>query len=172
MISSLLPNADHQLCLVHLMRNAKKNFDNKIYELFGQFISEICLSGSFDDAYNKFNKFLDEIVEKDHKSYAKYLRERIKNYIAFVKYPNDIKALIRSTNPVEGINNAIEITKRSSGGYFHSDREVAIKMKIIFDNLRNSKWRNSVPKIKGNFSRLNQMFFDRFEGEIDEIKFC
>lgn len=171
MISSLLPNCDHQLCLVHLMRNAKKNFDNKVYELFIQFISKIYLSGSFDDAYDKFNKFIDETIEKDHKSYAKYLRERVKNYVAFTKYPNDIKPLIRTTNPVEGVNNAIEITKRASGGYFHSEREINIKMKIIFDNLRNAKWKNPVPKIKGNFSQLNQMFFKRFEGEIDE-KFC
>lgn len=170
--NSLLPNSDHQLCIVHLMRNAKKNLDNETYEEFKQLISEIYLSGSFDDAYNKFNKFLDEKLKNKYSSYAKYLKTRAENYLAFTNYPNDIKPLIRSTNAVEGINNAIEITKRNSGGYFHSEKEINIKLKIIFDNLRNSKWQHPVPKIKGNLPALNQMFFERFEAEIDEMKFC
>ena len=35
----------------------------------------------------------------------------------------------------------------------------------------NSKWKNPIPKIKDNLSQLNQIFFKRSEGEIEE-KFC
>ncbi len=72
--------------------------------------------------------------------------------------------MIRSTNAVEGINNAVEIARRTSGSYFHSEREIAVKLKIIFDNLMKTKWRNPVPKFKACLCEISQMFFERFEG--------
>jgi transposase-like protein len=125
--------------------------------------------------------------------YAKYLKERLENYLAFAKYPNQlipkfitpalcarlkikdfqdtnvhlkmnigIRPVIRSTNVVEGINNAIEIARRNSGGYFHSERELAVKTKIIFDNLTQGKWRNPIPRFAGNLAQINQLFCERF----------
>jgi len=59
MSSSLLPSCDHQLCLVHLMRNLKKNLSQKLYEEFGQLLQEIYLSGSFEAASIKLNSFIE-----------------------------------------------------------------------------------------------------------------
>ena len=59
-----------------------------------------------------------------------------------------INGVAESANAVEGINNAVEIARRSSGGYFHSKREISVKLKIIFDNLMRTKWINPVPKFK------------------------
>jgi transposase-like protein len=139
MASSLLPSCDHQLCLVHLMRNLKKNFSKKLYEEFSNLLQEIYLSGSFEAASIKLNSFIENQIKPESSSYAKYLKERLENYLAFTKYPNQLRSVIRSTNAVEGINNAIEIARRNSGGYFHSERELAVKTKIIFDNLSQGK---------------------------------
>lgn len=162
MINSLLPNTDHQLCLVHLARNAKKNFDQKTYEEFKQLLDDLYRLGSFDDAYSRFKLFLENNL-KEYSFYKKYLEERTNNYLAFMKYPKNIRSMIRSTNAVEGINNAMEITRRTSGGYFHSEREIAVKLKIVFDNLMRGKWKNSVPKFKACLCEISQMFFERFE---------
>jgi putative transposase len=164
MVSSLLPGCDHQLCLVHLMRNLKKNLSPKLYEEFGSLLQEIYLCGSFDAAKIKLNSFIQENIKKENSSYANYLQERSENYLFFTKYPNSLRPVIRSTNAVEGINNAIEIARRNSGGYFHSERELAVKMKIIFDNLAKTKWVNPIPKYAAHLSQINQMFFERFEG--------
>ena len=162
MINSLLPNSDHQLCLVHLSRNAKKNFDQKTYEEFKQLLDDLYRLGSFEDAYSRFKLFLENNLQ-NYSSYAKYLTERVENYLAFMKYPKNIRQMIRSTNAVEGINNAVEIARRASGGYFHSEREIAVKLKIVFDNLMKGKWKNSVPKFKASLREISQMFFERFE---------
>ena len=162
MASSLLPACDHQLCLVHLMRNLKKNLSQKLYEDFGQVLQEIYLAGSFEAASIKLNSFIENHLKTENSSYAKYLKERLENYLAFTKYPNQLRPVIRSTNAVEGINNAIEITRRNSGGYFHSERELAVKTKIIFDNLTQGKWRNPIPRFAGNLAQINQIFGDRF----------
>ena len=132
LITQLLPNTDHQLCLVHLMRNLKGNLDKNLYEEFSNLMQEIYLCSSFESAYSKISSFIEEKVKKDHSFYANYLKERVNNYLAFTKYPQGLRPMIRTTNAVEGINNAIETTRRNSGGYFHSEREIAIKMKIIF----------------------------------------
>ena len=164
MVSSLLPSCDHQLCLVHLMRNLKKNLSKKLYEEFGNLLQEIYLSGSFEAASIKLNSFIENQIKPESSSYAKYLKERLENYLAFTKYPNQLRSVIRSTNAVEGINNAIEIARRNSGGYFHSERELAVKTKIIFDNLSQGKWRNPIPRFASNLAQINQLFCERFEG--------
>ena len=164
LLSQMLPNTDHQLCLVHLMRNLKGNLDKNLYEEFSNLMQEIYLCPSFESAYSKLSSFIEEKVKKDHSFYANYLKERVNNYLAFTKYPQGLRPMIRTTNAVEGINNAIETTRRNSGGYFHSEREMAIKMKIIFDNLAKTKWLNPISKFAANLAQINHMFFERFEG--------
>lgn len=160
--SGLLPSCDHQLCLVHLMRNLKKNLSQKLYEEFGNLLQEIYLAASFEAASIKLNSFIENHLKSENSSYAKYLKERLENYLAFTKYPNQLRPVIRSTNAVEGINNAIEIVRRNSGGYFHSERELAVKTKIIFDNLTQTKWKNPIPRFAGNLTQINQLFQERF----------
>lgn len=164
LLSQMLPNTDHQLCLVHLMRNLKGNLDKNLYEEFSNLMQEIYLCPSFESAYSKLVNFIEEKVKKEHSFYSNYLKERVNNYLAFTKYPQGLRPMIRTTNAVEGINNAIETTRRNSGGYFHSERELAIKMKIIFDNLAKTKWLNPIPKFAANLAQINHMFFERFEG--------
>jgi transposase-like protein len=164
LLSQMLPSTDHQLCLVHLMRNLKGNLDKNLYEEFSNLMQEIYLCSSFESAYSKLSNFIEEKVKKDYSFYANYLKERTNNYLAFTKYPQGLRLMIRTTNAVEGINNAIETTRRNSGGYFHSEREMAIKMKIIFDNLAKTKWSNPIPKFAANLAQINHMFFERFEG--------
>lgn len=53
--------------------------------------------------------------------------------------------------------------RRNSGGYFHSERELAVKTKIIFDNLSQGKWRNPIPRFASNLAQINQFFCERFE---------
>ena len=144
------------------MRNALKNFDQKTYEEFKQLIDDLYRLSSFDDAYSRFKLFLTENL-KNYSSYAKYLEDRVENYLAFMKYPKNLRPMIRSTNAVEGINNPVEIARRSSGGYFHSEREISVKLKIVFDNLMRTKWRNPIPKFKASLSQVSQIFSDRFE---------
>ena len=177
MASSLLPSCDHQLCLVHLMRNLKKNLSQNLYEEFSQLLQEIYLAGSFEAASIKLNSFIENNIKTKTSSYAKYLKECLENYLAFTKYPSQLRPIIRSTNALEGINNAIEIARRNSGGYFHSERELAVKIKIIFDNLTQGKWRNPIPRFVGNLAQINQLFYERFGVRMKKIfgwdtRFC
>ena len=162
-VKSLFPDSDHQLCHVHLLRNAHRHLSKEDYFQFKVSLDDICLASDFESAKQSFLDLIYSLEEK-HKDYAKHLRKRADQYCACVKYPRDLRPHIRSTNPVEGINNRIEIIKRCSGGLFHSKREFLVKLKIMVDSLHH-KWRTPTPKIKAHSHTLANMFRIRFESD-------
>lgn len=83
-----------------------------------------------------------------------------------MNYPTQIRKHLRSTNLPEGINNMIETAQRNAGGHFHSKREIAIKMKLLIDQLSRNKWKKPSPMFKHNLSHLMRMFKQRFEEEL------
>lgn len=170
LIKGLFPQTDHQLCMVHVFRNAYKHLDKEEYSAFKQIFSEIYISSSYEVAFDRFTS-LCMTLEKNHSAYSKYLRERAGNYLAFTQYPRDLWPYIRSTNLPEGMNNLIETIKRNAGGHFHSEREVKIKMKIVIDRLHAKKWKKPIAKFRANIHELTQMFNNRFEAEIGKIFF-
>jgi transposase-like protein len=81
------------------MRNLKKNLSQKLYEEFGNLLQEIYLAGSFEAASIKLNSFIENHLKIENSSYAKYLKERLENYLAFTKYPNQLIPFPTPNNP-------------------------------------------------------------------------
>ena len=106
LIFGLFPRADHQLCTVHLLRNAQHNLPRNAYARFRAVWREILAASSEAVAREKFTALLDELAPQAP-AFIEHLRNRIDNYLAFCKYPADIQPYIRSTNPVEGLNNCV-----------------------------------------------------------------
>ena len=170
LIKGVFSQTDHQLCMVHVFRNAYKHLNKEEYRLFKQVFSEIYTSSSYEVAFDRLTA-LCTTLEKNHSAYSKHLRKRADHYLAFTQYPHDLWPYIRSTNLPEGMNNLIETVKRNAGGHFHSEREMKIKMKIVIDRLNAKKWKRPMAKFKANIHALTQMFNTRFESEIEKIVF-
>lgn len=169
LIKGLFLQTDHQLCMVHVFRNAYKHLSKEEYSDFKQIVTEIYSSSSYEVAFDKFTSLCNALKE-NHSAYSKHLKERTDHYLAFTRYPHELWPYIRSTNLPEGMNNLIETIKRNAGGHFHTEREMKIKMKIVIDRLHDKKWKKPSPKFKANIHELTKMFNSRFEGEI-EIKY-
>ena len=58
-----------------------------------------------------------------------------------------------------------------TGGHFHSEREALIKMKLLTDQLYQTKWRRASPTITAQLACLNRLFQQRFEAELDPVRF-
>ncbi len=69
-----------------------------------------------------------------------------------------------TTNVVEAINGQLEIMRRNSGGYFHSEDTLKFKLGLAIASLENGKWRNANQRIYAALTQLNAMFQSRFEG--------
>lgn len=166
LISTLLPACDHQLCTVHLFRNALRHLNEQQYADFKTTWKEICASSSLDTARAKLLALLDRL-RPDHPTYVQHLEKRTDHLLAFLKYPAAVRATLRSTNLAEGLNNVIENVRRNAGGHFHSEREARIKLLLLSERLGHTRWSRPDPKIGTSIQKLNHMFLQRFEDQLN-----
>jgi transposase-like protein len=83
-----------------------------------------------------------------------------------MKYPEYMRKSFSTTNVVEAINGQLEIMRRNSGGYFHSDDTLKFKLGIAVTGLENGKWRVANHRIHSVLPQLNAMFQARFEASL------
>lgn len=55
---------------------------------------------------------LVEVVKAEEPRYAKHLSKAVEQYISFLKYPKELRGHIYTTNPVEGLNAALELMRK------------------------------------------------------------
>ncbi|HWW03086.1 MAG TPA: IS256 family transposase [Candidatus Acidoferrum sp.] len=166
LVKGLFPNSDHQLCTVHLLRNAQRHLSLEDYTTFKQTWREIHAASSFESAQTKFRTLLQEL-RPANKAWVEHLEKRVANYLSFIKYPTPVRPHLRSTNLPEGINNQIENLRRNAGGHFHSEREALIKMKLLTNDLYDHRWSRGCPTLLTHLGTLNQMFRHHFELELN-----
>src|SRR5438445_3265394 len=85
LIKSLFPNSDHQLCTVHLLRNAQRHLSLEDYTLFRDTWREIQAASGFESAQTRFRALLDQL-RPNNKAWVEHLEKRIPNYLTFIKY--------------------------------------------------------------------------------------
>ncbi len=86
LIKGLFPFSDHQLCTVHLLRNAQRHLSLEDYALFRESWREIQSASSFESAQTKFRALLEQL-RPQNRAYVEHLEKRVANYLAFIKYP-------------------------------------------------------------------------------------
>jgi putative transposase len=170
LIKGLFPNSDHQLCTVHLLRNAQRHLSLEDYALFRDSWREIQAASSFESAQTKLRALLDRL-RSNNKAWVEHLEKRVPHYLTFLKYPTAVHPHLRSTNLPEGINNQIENLRRNAGGHFHSEREALIKMKLLTADLYDHSWTRVNPTFLGQIGTLNQIFRKHFELELNQESF-
>jgi len=170
LLEGLFPHSYHQLCTVHLQRNAHRHLSPEDYATFKDLWKELCAASSPESAQAKLRSLLNELRPRN-KAWVEHVEKRSAQYTVFLHFPASLRAQLRCTNLPEGINNQIENLRRNAGGHFHSEREALIKMKLLTDQLYQTKWRRTSPTITAQLACLNQMFHQRFEAELDPVGF-
>jgi transposase-like protein len=170
LLQSLFPRSDHQLCTVHLLRNAQRHLSPEDYTAFRDAWREIQNASSCESAQTKFRTLLDQL-HPNNKAWVEHLAKRTTHYLAFLKYPAAIHPQLRSTNLPEGLNNQIENLRRNAGGHFHSQRETLIKMKLLTQQLYDHKWTRPNSIFLTQLGTLNQIFRQHFEAELNPEAF-
>jgi transposase-like protein len=170
LVKSLFPNSDHQLCTVHLLRNAQRHLSLEDYTAFKDTWREILAASSFESAQARFRALLD-LLRPHNQAFVEHLEKRTSNYLTFIKYPAALHPQLRSTNLPEGLNNQVENLRRNAGGHFHSQREALIKMKLLTDQLYEDRWSRPNSTLLSHLGTLNQLFRRHFEAELNPEKF-
>jgi putative transposase len=115
-----------------------------------------------DVGNQQFEQLCDYFADK-YASWIKDLRKKRPHYLAFLKYPDEIRRVFCSTNLVEAVNGQLEIMRRNSGGFFHTEDTLKCKLGIAVSSLENTTWSTVPPKLNPVLLQLNAIFESRFE---------
>ena len=159
---SLFSNSEVQLCAVHMQRNAKTHLNKPDALEFQQRWRTIKSSWNLEVAHQQFEELCDRFA-KTYPSFIAELRKKRPHYLAFLHYPQSIRRSFSTTNIVEAINGQLEIMRRNSGGYFHSEDILNLKLGLAISSLEEGRWRSPGRSICAVLHQLNAMFQSRFE---------
>lgn len=155
-IPELFPEALHQLCYVHFMRNIIKNMDKEDATDFNSILKNIKEVKTYKDA----KEMMDALLNTFQPKYSKYIdniRSKSDNYLAFTKMPKEVRKYLYTTNSVESFNSILEKTRQEKGGFFQSEDVLKINIYIKYLNLK-KKWIKGSPFIVKNLYFLRQLF--------------
>jgi putative transposase len=158
----LFPNADLQLCTVHMQRNAKTHLGKIDATEFQQRWRVIKSSWNVEVAHQQFEQLCDRFA-KTYSSFIAELRKKRQHYLAFLHYPEPIRRSLSTTNVVEAVNGQLEIMRRNSGGYFHSEDVLKLKLGIAVSSLEQGKWKKPSRTVCSALHQFNALFQSRFE---------
>jgi putative transposase len=159
---SFFPNADVQLCAVHMQRNAKTHLSKTDSSEFQQRWRAIKSSWDVEVGNRQFEELCDRFA-KAYPTWIGELRKKRAHYLAFLKYPEYMRKSFSTTNVVEAINGQLEIMRRNSGGYFHSEDTLKFKLGLAISSLEDGRWRTMARTIAAALPQLNALFQSRFE---------
>ncbi|WP_281340508.1 transposase [Sulfurihydrogenibium sp. YO3AOP1] len=161
-IETLFPYTDHQLCLVHLQRNVRNQMDKEDSQVFNKELKNIKENSlDYEDGLEKLDDLCSRFKSK-YPSFIKHIQSNKERYLCFLKYPENLRKHIYTTNPVESVNSMIEKVRINLGGYFQSVDILEINLLIQRDNLKNGKWKKPIPAFKGASYEILQLFNKKF----------
>jgi transposase-like protein len=158
---SLFPQADVQLCVVHMQRNARNHLSKLDNAEFQQRWRVIKSCWSPEVGHQQFDQLCDRFFDP-YPTFIAELRKKRQHYLAFLAYPETIRRSLSTTNVVEAVNGQLEIMRRNSGGYFHSEDTLKLKLGLALTSLEKA-WKRPGRSVCCVLPQFNAMFQDRFE---------
>ena len=159
-ISSVFPKTEIQRCIVHQIRNSTKFVSYKDRKSLCADMKQIYTAPNEKAALAALEKFEEKWAKKY--SYAtKSWRDNWKELSTFFKYPEEIRRIMYTTNPIEGLNRIIrKITKTKSS--FPTDASLMKLMYLIVMDT-SEKWTMPVRDCGMIISQLGIYFGERVD---------
>ncbi len=102
-ISAVYPQTEHQLCIVHQIRNSLSYVSYKDRKELAADLKLVYSSITEDEALTALSDF-DMKWGKQYPHIAKSWQNNWQNLIIFLQYPEVIRRIIYTTNAIEGLN--------------------------------------------------------------------
>lgn len=163
-ISSVYPQAQIQLCIVHMVRNSLKYVSWKDYKAVTTDLKQVYRSSTEDEALLELERF-GEKWDDQYPQISKSWRTHWQNLNTLFNYPEDIRKAIYTTNAIESLNSVIRkaIKKRK---IFPSD-DSAKKMVYLAITEASKKWSMPIHNWRQAMVRFIIEFGDRLEKHIN-----
>ncbi|EMF83196.1 transposase, mutator family [Leptospira weilii serovar Topaz str. LT2116] len=159
-ITSVFPNAQVQLCIVHMVRNSLKWVSYKQRKELALDLKAIYQSPSEEMA----KKCLDDFEAKWDSQYpmiSKSWRNNWESVIPFLAYPPNIRKAIYTTNAIESMNMGLRKIIKNRGSF--PNDEAAIKLLYLALNNMSKKWTMPIQDWGKAMNQFSILFGDRLK---------
>jgi putative transposase len=160
-IEILFPKTDHQLCFIHMQRNVSKQLSKSDAKDFNDTLKTLKTYRDFEKAVCSFEQLCVQ-YEKKYPSFIDHISQNKENYFLFLKYPQNLRKHIYTTNVSENLNSRLEVMRVNLGGYFQSEKTLQIAMQVLIDKIKRNKWRKPIPAFRDCSYEINQIFNRKF----------
>lgn len=139
-IEAVYPKAEIQRCIVHQIRNSLKFVSWKDRKAVASDLKPVYTAPTEEEAQLALTAFNDKWGKKYPNITASWLNHW-DELATFFKYPDSIRALIYTTNPIESLNATIKRKTKSKGSFPTS--QAAFKMLYLATQKQQEKWKVS-----------------------------
>ena len=110
----------------------------------------------YDAGLERFKGLCERYKEK-YPGFMKRLIKDAERYVVFLRYPDELRGYIYTTNSAESFNSMMEKEKYRKGGYFQSVEVLELNIFLIRERMKEKGWRMAIPRIKGVEYELLQL---------------
>jgi transposase-like protein len=154
-ISAVYPETEHQLCIVHQIRNSLAYVIYKDRKELAADLKLVYSSITEDEALAALSDF-DSKWGKQYPHIAKFWQ----NLVVFLQYPEVIRRIIYTTNAIEGLNSQLRKVTNNKR-VFPNDNSVFKTLYLTIDYITR-KWSMPIQ----NWGEAMAHFLIKFDGRI------
>jgi len=162
-IEAVYPQAQVQLCMVHMVRNSLRYVSYKVRKAVAADLKAIYGAKTVEEAELALASFAEK-WDESYPSISKSWLAKWENIIPLFNYPQEIRKVMYTTNAIESINMSLRKVIKNKR-VFPSD-EAALKQ--LYLALRNiaKKWTMPIRDWNGAMNCFMIMFAERLTGKI------
>ncbi|MBA2733021.1 MAG: IS256 family transposase [Acidobacteria bacterium] len=157
-IETVFPQAQVQLCIVHLVRHSLNYVGWKQRKEVAADLQRIYRASTREEAEMKLDEFAQKWDEQ-FPTISKSWRANWERIVPFFAYPADIRKVIYTTNAIESVNMSLRKIIKNRGS-FPTDESA---LKLLYLALQNisRKWTMPIKEWKAALNRFAILFEDR-----------
>ncbi|TEW53330.1 IS256 family transposase [Psychromonas sp. RZ22] len=159
-INTVYPEAQIQLCIVHMVRNSIKYVPWKDYKELTADLKGIYRAVTEDEALKALDDFSDKWDEK-YPQISRSWRAHWHNLNTLFSYPEDIRKAIYTTNAIESLNSVIRKAIKKRKVFPTDDSAKKVVYLAIMD--ASKKWTMPIRNWKTALNRFMITFEDRLK---------
>lgn len=155
-ITTIFPQTEVQLCVVHQVRNSLKYVASKDQKAFLVDLKKVYKAATKDLAEQRLND-LDAAWGKKYPVVIKSWRVNWEELSTFFKYPEEIRKIIYTTNVIEGFHRQLRKVSKTKGAFTNENA----LLKLLYLAIRNieKKW-TQPPRNWGQTALQLSVFFE------------
>jgi len=162
-IEAVFPMTEIQKCIVHQIRVSTRFVNYKDRKKFCADLKDIYTAPNEEAGMAALDRF-DEIWGGRYSYAVKSWRDNWPEISTFFRYPEEIRRLIYTTNPIESFNRQIRKVTKTKGAFPTEESLFKLMYLVVMDSSR--KWTMPVHNWGYILNQLRVFFGDRIDGYI------